>query len=91
MRLRRTIDKDDTAKMIRMSFHGRYDIGLPGFGARSSPMGRQLIAPCRIRGLACGIDIFYHRVAYETRFGLLERVIEEAVRLCPYWSITGEE
>ena len=41
------IDKEDAAKVIGTSLHGRYDVGLPGSGARSTPSVRQLIAPCR--------------------------------------------
>ena len=41
------IGEEDAARVIGTSLHGRYDIGLPGFGARSTPRGRRLVAPCR--------------------------------------------
>ena len=41
------IDEEDAGKVIGTSLHGRYDVGLPGSGARSTPSGRQLIALCR--------------------------------------------
>ena len=41
------IDEEDAAKVIGTSLHGRYDIGLPGSDARSTPRGRRLVALCR--------------------------------------------
>ena len=41
------IGEEDAARVINTSLHGRYDIGLPGSGARSTPRGRRLVAPCR--------------------------------------------
>ena len=41
------ISEEDAARVIGTSLHGRYDIGLSGSGARSTPRGRRLVAPCR--------------------------------------------
>ena len=45
--IRAPIGEEDAAKVIGTSLHGRYDIVLPGSGARSIPNGRRLVAPCR--------------------------------------------
>ena len=41
------IGEEDAASVIGTSLHGRYDIGLPGSGPRSTPRGLRLVAPCR--------------------------------------------